>query len=83
MLMSVQEFLCAKYRISVSRRWKLAELYVGPFTKTLVLRWRKKGFLIRTGRCAICSEAACADLSGGRREHEEDKNIILLSEGGQ
>ena len=51
-----------------------------PFTKTSVLRWRKKGFLIRTGRRAICSEAAFADLSGRRREQEE-KNVSFLLEG--
>jgi len=41
---------------------------------------RKKGVLIRTGRCAVCWEAAFADLSGRGREQEE-KNKSFLPEG--
>lgn len=57
-----------------------AELCMRPFTKTTVLKWRKKGFLIRTGTCSVYLEAAFADMSGGRRKQKQ-KNISFLAEG--
>lgn len=54
---------------------------VRRFTKTSCaeVEREKKDLLIRTGRYAICLEAAFADLSGRRREQEE-KNICILPE---